>query len=122
MTALDTTLVPAALDLSDRLGKSVTFFTVGLSTYDVATGLGSEIVPTSHVRKISPPQPYSTRYIDRDLIQVGDMKCLVAASGLPFTIEKGMTVKIDDAVWKIMMCDALYSGDSIAAFELQLRR
>lgn len=122
MTRLDDKLVPKALSLINDLGKSAEFIRDGLAIYDAATGSGAVAGPTSFPRNISPPEPYDTRLVDGDVVQAGDTKCLVAASGLAFVIKKGMRVKIDNDTWQIIGCNSVYSGTSIAAYELQLRR
>lgn len=121
MTVLDDKLVPKTLSLIAKFGKIVTFVREGLEIYAPATGHTTQAGPTTFDRAVTPPSPYKTQFIDGDTIQVGDVKVLVAASGLPFTIVKGMKVKIDGVIWLVVQCIRIYSGTSIAAYEVQLR-
>ena len=123
MTTLDDKLLPKVADILAKFGKVVTFTTSPpASAYDPTTGENAAFTATTHSVKITPPDEYNDKYIDGDLIQRGDVKVLVAGQGLPFTPTNGMAVVIDSKTWKIVSLKLIYSGESIAAYELQLRK
>lgn len=122
MTALDETLVPAALALISKVGVSATFHTSGGKAYDEATRTIAEVSGADVAATISPPQPYPTRDVDGDLIRVGDAVVYLAGSGLAFEPELHGKVTVYSQEWTIAAVNALYSGAQVAAWELQLRR
>lgn len=121
MTVLDDKLVPKALEIIDKFGLNAIFNEVCQTDYVAATGAVTEINPKCHTRKITPPA-LMDRYADGDTVKVGDMKVSVAASGLPFTMEKGMRVEIDELEYTIISVISVYSGASVAIYDLQLRQ
>ena len=113
MTELDDELVPEVLSIIDEFGKLVSFITV-VQVYDSTVGHTIE-TPTPVSRKITPPAQMSLRFVDGDLIQIGDMTALVAASGLTFEIKRGMNLEIDSLYWTVVDFKPIYTGDAIAA-------
>lgn len=122
VTSLDTKLVPKATELLDLYGKAVTWSVTIGAAYNPASGAVTVGTTTNHSVKVSPPDPYSSRYIDGDLVRVGDARVYVAAELLTFTPAEGQTITIDSATWKIVRVNAIYSGESIALWEAQVRR
>lgn len=120
-TALDDRLVPRALDTIDRYGKKVVFTVIGTATYDPATGAVTESGKKTYTKKVSPPGAYLDRYVDGDLIRRGDLRCIIAASGLEFTPVNGLQVDFDSKVFRVMSVKPIYSGEQVAVYELQLR-
>lgn len=120
-TSLDTKLIPKAADLVDTYGKSVTW-SVTTSTYNPASGDVSGVAVTTYTVKVTPPEPYSERWIDGDLIRFGDAKVFLAAQGLAFTPAPGQTITIDSTVWIVVAANAIYTGESVALWEAQVRR
>jgi len=121
-TELDRELVPAALEIINTLGVLMTFRAVGTQTYDDATGKNVESSVVNHSRKAAPPLEYEEKYIDGELIRKGDHYSFVAASGLTFTPVLGMEVTHASVVWTIVSVITHTTGDSIAAYELRLRK
>lgn len=121
MTALDDKLVPKILSLIDKFGKTAVFTELTTNTYDPATGTVST-VEVNHNRKMSPPSDYDLRYVDNDLIKMGDAQTMVAASGIPFTPVQAMKVAFDSNDWHIVTVSPVYTGNIIGAYKLQLRR
>ncbi len=120
-TALDTEIVPVALELINLYGQNAVFLDV-TKTYDPATGLTTESSPSNITKKVTPPAPYDKRWVDNDLIQQNDVRVFLAASGLTFTPEKGMKVTLlTTKVFRIERVSPIYSGEDIAVFDLQLR-
>ena len=122
-TALDTTLPPRVLEVVNKYGKTVTI-TVTSSTINVALGKIASSSETTYSKKVSPPAPYKSRYIDGTMIQAHDLQCILPASGLGFTpsLSDEMTVTMDSVVWSVKGFDPMYSGDDVAAYRLQLRK
>ncbi len=122
MTELDDALVPAVLDIIDELGADMTFRITSGGAYNPATGDRTGESTVEYTRKASPPSPYSSRYIDGDLIREDDAKIMVAASGLAFTPIKNMEVEISGEKWKTVSVKRLWSGEQVCGWEMQLRR
>jgi len=119
MTTLDDTFLPLTANLISSFGKSLTFV-VATDSYDPATGSNTVSESTSVVKGVL--SAYSSRFIDGDLIQNGDLKALIAAQGLTFTPTVGQRVEFNSQKWRIVAIASLYSGDEIAGYRLQLRR
>ncbi len=119
-TPLDAILVGEALGLIATYGTYMEF-TVPAPTYDRTTGSVSGS-GASVVRKASPPLAYSLRYADSDVVRRGDARIYVAASGLTFTPDLNTKVVHDSVTWRVVDVNRLYSGDDLAAYELQVRR
>jgi len=121
-TALDTELLAAALDLINEFGKDVTITTLASQVYDPDTGFTTEGAATDLTVKASPPTPMTDKYGMGDIIEEGDTIIFVAGSGITFTPAKNLKITIDTEVWRIVNVIKLYSGESVAAFGLQLRQ
>lgn len=116
VTPLDTTLVSAALTLIETLGTNATFFIPGNQTYDAANQEVVEDLPSETIRKISPPE-YLNRVIDGRVITI--VRFFLAASGLTFTPKEKMVVQHNGKKFTLENIKVLWSGDQIAAYELQ---
>jgi len=127
MTRLDTVFLPLAERLINEFGKVVIFTSAPLpGEYDRNTGVTTPTSQTTHTAKVSPPDPYKKFFIDGDLIQAGDAKVLLGNQGNDFTPVKGGTlngwnIDIDSICWEVISTNPIYSGESIAAWELQIR-
>ncbi len=116
-----------ALDLIDRFGKEITYTKeeVG-ATYDPATGKNSGGSTSSFTIKVSPPDPYDISLVDGEIIRAGDARCLVAARAAEDLglIPDSITDKLDfgGAIWTVVGVKHIWSGDQVAAFELQVRK
>ena len=123
-TALDTKLRAVALRLIDDYGQDAIFVVPTTSTYDPDTGATTETGPTEYTEKISPPRGYKANMIDGNVVQRGDRQAYIAASGLAFTSETGLEVRLTDAeeVWRIVGVQEIFSGEQIAVYVLQMRR
>jgi hypothetical protein len=76
----------------------------------------------THQVKASPPAPYNQELVDGDMIRDDDVNMIIAAQGLTWTPAIGWAVTIDAVAFKIMSVKKFYSGASVAAYEMQLRR
>jgi hypothetical protein len=120
-TALDTTLVPKVQSIINDYGKTITVEVPGLSEYDADSGSVIESGVVTYSVKGTPPENFTSRWIDGDLVKDGDTQVSIAASGLSFTPVNGQTVTIDTDHWKVVRVQTVYTGDDIALYTLQLR-
>lgn len=119
---LDARFRSLARKMTGKYGKAITLRKTE-STYDPATGQTTETT-TDYAVKTEPPQPYEQRYIDGQLIQTGDMRLLVAATdpGLTDTPDLEWKALMDGDTWQIVTIRPIWSGEQVAAYELQTRR
>jgi len=120
MTRLDDKMLPKVLSVINDFGKDIVYHAVPFKKYDPATSTGSGC-EEDFTRKSSPPEPFEQKFIDGDTIQEGDLKTIVAGSGLPFVVEEGIRATFDGNNWRVVGVEPFYSGDLIAAFQLHLR-
>lgn len=120
MTALDTKIIPKVFNLVAKYGKVVTFNSRSGYTYDETEGTATSTI-TSYSKKVTPPDKYDVRYVDGDLIRVGDSRIFLPAQGLEFTPARGESVIVDSESWTIIKANPIYSGDLVCLWELQLR-
>lgn len=121
-TDLDDEMIPEVYSIIQELGKTAVFHNYTEEFYDPATGDRAQGNPTNYSLRVIPPYAYELKYINGDIIKVGDMQSGVAASGLEFTPRQGMKVTIDSTVWQIVRTNPIYSGERIALYMLQLRK
>lgn len=119
MTVLDDKLVPKALELINKFGLTATYTTED-KTYDTATRK-SVLVTTDFTVKVTPPFGYDERLITTEIIRADDSFILIAGSGLQFTPKMGDFVTIKGVKWRVARSQPLYSGEQVAAYQLQLR-
>jgi len=121
-TELDTEMLEAVDEIIAELGKVLTFWVYPTETYNPATGKKTTSDATQYNKKAIPPYEVSLKYVDGDLVKVGDLATGVPAKDIEFTPEKGMKVSIDTAIWVITRVAPIYSGEWICLYLLQLRR
>lgn len=121
-TALDDKLVPKTLAIINKVGRNMDFTLPLASSYDPATGTGTESINTTYTVKASPPIDFEQRYIDGDSVRRGDVRIILAASGLPFTPVPDMKIKFDNIDFSTIAVLPIYSGELIAAYDLQARK
>ena len=122
VTALDTKLRPKTVELIEKYGKSVTWTVTSGGTYVPATGSTSGATSTPYTVKVTPPEPYTSKFIDGDTIRVGDALIYLAAQDLAFTPAENQHVTVDGVVWVVVRVNAIYSGDLVCLWEAGLRR
>ena len=121
-TALDKKLVPKVLSIINRVGRNMDFSFPLAKSYDPATGAGSESIFKTVTAKASPPIDFEQRYVNDDSVKRGDVKIFLAAKNLSFTPIIDMEVKFDGISFKAIAVLPIYSGEQVAAFEVQLRK
>lgn len=120
-TALDTKFLPKVYAAINKYGVSATFTVQSGNTYDPTTG-AAVITSTTVVVKATPPAAYNRKLVDGNLIRVSDAYTLIAGQGLTFTPVQGQLVTLSGIAWTVLVVTPLLSGDSVAAYQLQLRQ
>lgn len=120
-TDLDDRLLPTALRILQKLGRSVTFETPGTKTYDPATGATTFSGVQAFSGQASPPLSFERKYVDGDIVRRGDARLILANQDLQFTPTLAHVVQFDGTEWQTVRVDPLYSGEQIAAWVLQIR-
>ena len=118
---LDTKIIPKVLEILTKYGMSITMVEISGGTYDPATGENTGETTTDHSVKIAPPSP-GIGYIINDLVKEGDMETTIATSGLTIDFDNQLEFTLDSKKWKVIHHTPMYSGDSIAAYQLLLRQ
>ncbi len=123
MTALDDDLLPAIKDLIEELGKVVTFeIETTAGTYDPNTGSVGTATTESFTVKVTPPARFKKRMIDGDLIKESDFRVMVAAQDITLEPELLMKVTVDTQLYTGLVLDPVYTGESIGAWIIRLRK
>ena len=121
MPTLDATFRDLAKNLIADKGKVVTVVRE-TRTFVPATGKNTTVV-TNYSAKISPPAPFNQNRINDTTIIQGDMSCLLAAKGFAITpTARTDKMLFDGTTWQIVAVNPIYSGEQVAAWELQLRQ
>lgn len=121
MTALDDKIIPKVQEIIDKYGISVTFEVSSSDSYDRTTGLITK-TETTYTVTVSPPSPFDERRIDGTIIRRGDLMVILPTSDLSFTPDFDQKVTIGSLEYTVQVVNPIYSGASIAAYELGLRR
>lgn len=93
-TKLDTKLVPKVAALLTSLGKTVTIERA-TSSYDVDSGKTTKTPVALVSVKASPPAPFAKKMVDGELVQIGDLMTIIAASGLTWKPRIGWRFFLD---------------------------
>ena len=122
MTELDDEIIPEIVALIAEIGVPVTI-TDTPATYVPSTGAMTG-GGTVHSNVLATPlAEYRTEFIDGEFIRSGDCEIYVnGPTTIGFTPREGATVLASSFSFRIQKVTALYTGASIAAFALQLRR
>jgi hypothetical protein len=120
MTSLDQVFVPLATDLLSRFGSAATYRKV-TRTFDPVTRTNVTSNKNTAI-KIKPPEPYSVNRINDTTIQEGDLTTMISGEALSFVPSSKDFIVFLGTVWQIVRVMPIVSGDSTAAYELQLRQ
>jgi hypothetical protein len=120
-TILDTKFLPKVYAAINKYGISATFTVQSSNTYDPTTG-AAVLTTTTVVVKATPPAAYDRKLVDGSLIRVSDAYTIIAGQGLSFPPVQGQLVTIAGNAWTVLVVTPLISGDSVAAYQLQLRQ
>ncbi len=126
MTVLDDKLVPGALKILNRFGvtrnytQNVSVYATDGSVVDTPTVFTPKISPIHDFKKYTSQEPDGTSAPSTTPFVVVKGVWL-AASGLGFSPEQGDSfVGLGGLVWKVVGVERFESGESIAAFRLQV--
>ncbi len=121
MTILDDKLVPKAKIILEKLGRNTTV-EIELDNNDYDPVTSKPIISTaSHVVKASPPFELETSLVSDDNVETATHWIIIAASGLAFTPEVGMTVIQGSDRWEVVKVKQHDSGEQTAIYELHVR-
>lgn len=118
-TELDIKLIPKVLQLVRRYGVAVTLTSVA-AAYDVATGTTTD-TETSQSAYVTPPEPYTQKEVDDEMILVGDLSTYMAAKDLTSAPAVGSKVTFSGRVYRVVWVSPIYTGEQVALYGLQLR-
>jgi len=124
MGALDTVFSEVASNLiSAFVTNTSTLTRAAVTTYTPITGVRAAASPVLYTIKTSPPEAYMISEINNTSILKEDLKVMVATKGLTIVPDlETDTITRSGVVYRIVSVTPLSSGDSVAAYELQLRK
>jgi hypothetical protein len=120
MTELDDDLVPDVAELHSELGTDFIFNVPASATHTAATGAVALGTITTYTVKGSPPTRVQS--FTPDASRQERIKTTIAAQGLAFTPDRGMSVTYGGWTWIIELVSPVPSGDSLCAYDLELVR
>lgn len=118
MTALDKTLGKVATKVIAKYGSPITFKSITTGSYNPSTG-SSATTTTSTVTK-AVVEDYNPREFVDGLILMGDKKFTVAAAGITKP-KPGDKIMLNGKDYAVIRVSEIWSGEEIAAFEVQGR-
>jgi len=121
-TELDLEFLDFVEEILDEIYADATFWLYGTDSYDPTTGKQTTGDVTPYAKKIIPPYEFDLRYVDGDLIKVGDAWTGVAGKDIEFTLKKGIRVTIGSDIWTIQRIKPICSGNRNPLYLLHLRR
>ncbi len=127
MGILDDVFRDLSSDLIGTLGTTAVTFTRVTRIHDPRTDRESPTTTTGTF-KISPPERFNTGRVDGSTILATDLMSLVSAKDLDddgFDMtpadDATITVEFGGVTYAVVGVGSVYSGDLVAAYELQLR-
>jgi|6_EtaG_2_1085325.scaffolds.fasta_scaffold53249_2 hypothetical protein len=132
--SLDTSMRDAAFDICKDVGRLYDVVNQTSETYDPTTGLAGGISSSTMEILGSPPLGYDDRLIDNNMIHQGDVSITVpfkqtALLDLDSLVYAGLKRSspgqrwaFDGDDWTTVAIKPVYSGETIAAYEFQLRK
>jgi hypothetical protein len=120
MTSLDNVFVPLATNMLNQFGATATFRKI-TRTFDPATRKNTVSRKNTTV-KMKPPEPYNVNRINGTTIQAGDLTTMISGEALTFVPTTNDLIAYLGTDWQIVTVSPIVSGDSTAAYELQLRQ
>lgn len=122
MGILDAPMAAVAKTLTGTFGRPATLKVYLPPLYDDSTGATSSGTPTEVSCSVVLSE-YTDHQIDGTLIKAGDRKAIVSRSEIATKpVPDRDTLVIGSETWRIVRVTGYSSGESEAAYELQLRR
>lgn len=123
MTALDNKFRPLATKLIAKYGKSVTHTSVSAGTYNTATGEAANTDSASTIKSII--EDYGSLKdssgFESGHILAGDKKFTIAAQSFTTAPKEADKITVDGVVYSVVRVIETWSGEQIAAYEIQGR-
>ncbi len=120
MTSLDQVFVPLATQLLNQFGSAATYRKI-TRVFDTVTRTNKETNSDTAI-KMKPPEPYNVSRINDTTIQEGDLTTMISGEALTFRPSSNDFIVYLGTVWQIVRVMPIVSGDSTAAYSLQLRQ
>lgn len=114
-------IAASALRQIENAGLDVTITRTVVGSFDPTTGgttAAADIVATASGVQTR----YSNRDIDGTVIKRGDMRLLIAASGLSISPEQGDTATSDSIVWQVVNVESIKPSDTAVLYICQVRK
>ena len=122
MPAIDYTSIAAnALSAIQDAGAAVVVTRTTEGALDPATGTTAAATVTTATGYGVQTQ-YNARDIDGTIIKRGDMRLLIASSGLTIEPDVGDTATIDSVVWNVVNVESVSPAGTPVLFICQVRR
>jgi len=120
------TLRRSALNLINRFGQSMTYTSKAAAAYSVSTSSVTLTNTDYTVKGVVfdfDTMNTGTQMLDNSLIEAGDRRVYIAASGLNFTPKLEDTLTINSEVWRVVrIINAIDPGGTMLLYDLQIRR
>lgn len=127
MTELDAEIIPLAYELCEEFGKQIEYTITGVTAYNPDTQTSEPTKTKLAHCKMFPPEDYSTfaTVNSSGLIEEGDKEAYLPSqyfndAGLEPTEED--FAEFDGDKWIVKKVEAVFSGDEIAVYKMQLRK
>ena len=111
--------VAAALRLIEKFGKALTLTRQSSGSYDPSTGSATVTTTTQAAHGIR--TSWAAQDIDGSLIKSGDLKIVLAASGLTTAPQVDDTITFDSTVYTIKGVYPVCPADVVIVYNLNVR-
>jgi len=117
MTTFNEDMIAVALELIDEDPVVATIDTT-VKSYSPTTGAVTG-TPASTTINVSPPVPARTQYRENDTVL--DSDCLVYGKADASIATVGRSITVTGRIYSVVIQDAFYAGEDVAAYALVLR-
>lgn len=115
-------LIDELREALSEYGKDLKFTLNPAAVYDPITGKTSGGTPTAYLVRCMAPYGVNLKYVDKDLVQQGDMETIALAESLDFDVVLGLKVEFDSEVWRVVHFTPIRAQETLVAYGFQLRR
>ncbi len=102
-----------------KFGRSVTFRSVTVGTFDTSTGTKTGAKDVDKIIK-AVITDYKDRQIDGEIIRRGDKQVMIAGSSV--ISPKTNDIIVDGSDYKIVNIETVQPGDTVLIYKLQVRK
>lgn len=127
-TALDKRLIPKINTMVNKYGIDATLEVItSYPSYDTTTMSMTGGATSNESVKLIMAGEYESKYVDGDLIKVGDERAILAAHGLTYLGEDISNVTTLPGTtkaqeWEVVTVEPVYTGEKVGLYILQVRR